>query len=154
MKAAAQQSSPEDALPSSEVGSPPTEVTGPRLDSETLHLLLATTRALIGAPIEEQHYLDMFLWRADNVPGYAEAYREFREAVERLADDPALQVASSCSSAEHEFARRLFTQLLPEPLRDRLDRMIRAEILALFAFTDAWRLLGYPAWQGLESGLG
>ena len=135
------------------------------LSDQTLKTLLATTEAFIGYPVESRHYEDFFRWHSETLPGYKTLYERFTETVDRSA-----RRSSGCGFAECESAtrRKILEPAFQVHRARRLDKVrlgvferewrlidlhIFQPITALFANTDAWRLVGYDAWPGTPRGL-
>jgi hypothetical protein len=132
------------------------------LEDRVLQTLMSTTKALAGLPVELAHYEDYFRWHAETVPGYKTLYERFAATVERSA-------GCNFSDCDIETQRKILASAFETRTSPgRLDRLRRGvldrdwllydeyvvrEILALFARTDAWILLGYDAWPGMPRGL-
>jgi hypothetical protein len=129
-------------------------------------VLLAATRAIAGTPIEIGHYEDYFRWRAENLRGYLSLYEKFRARADAAAQRRCGREFALCDSVQQRSI--LDQELLSQPTASRFDtvrssvfqrgrlifeKYIFSEVLALFAATDAWKLLGYDGWPGTPRGL-
>jgi hypothetical protein len=133
-----------------------------RLDPSTADVLAATVTALVDTRVEPVHYLEMFRWRAEHVPGARALYRRFEHHVERAA---AAAGAASYVDAPLELRRRILAGLRPARGRGRLGRVLLArdedriarhvvrEVYRHFARTDAWLRVGYESWPGMPRGI-
>ena len=139
--------------------------TGP-LSAGALNVLLVTTGALAGVPVQIAHYEDFFRWRAENVRGYKTLYEQFAAALDRRArrsvgcdfvdcsrqmQQKMLEELPQVRSADTRWHRVRVAVLEREWLR--FDQYIVHDILLLFLRTDAWIMLGYEAWPGTPRGL-
>jgi hypothetical protein len=148
-------------------GPPALEPTAPGpLAADQVQTLLAAAAAIIGEPLRAEHYAAFFRWRAEHLPGHRTLYQRFCRTLDRAARRAAGRPFAACSTATR---RALVEPALRAGVppragqapRDRVDdrawilyhRHIAAEVLALFAATDAWLLLGYSAWPGTPRGL-
>jgi hypothetical protein len=131
-----------------------------------LRTLLAAAAAVAGAPIRQEHYAAFFRWRAAHLRGHARLYARFCAAVDRAAHGAAGVAFAGCGVEvqrrilERAFRARADAAVTGVSLRRLLDydwrlyeRHILREVLALFAATDAWVLLGYETWPGTPRGL-
>ena len=136
------------------------------LSATQLPTLLAATAAVAGAPIRPEHYATFFRWRAAHLRGHLRLYARFCAAVDRAALGAARVPFAGCTVEvqrrilDRAFRARADAALHGPSLRRLLDydwqlyeRHILREVLALFAATDAWVLLGYDAWPGTPRGL-
>ena len=136
------------------------------LSANQLRTLLAAAAAVAGAPIRQEHYAAFFRWRAARTRGHLRLYERFCEAVDRAARGvEGVAFAGSSLETQHRILDRAFRAradaAVPGPWLRRLreydwqlyERHILREVLALFAATDAWLLLGYDAWPGTPRGL-
>jgi hypothetical protein len=144
-----------------QAGGLPDAPPGP-LDPAVLATLVASSRAVIGEPVETSHYAAYFQWRASHLRGYRAVYTEFHRAVDRDARRLAGRPFPACPpgvqrdvlSRLQARARSRWGRLLLGGLPwARYERYILQEALALFARTDAWVLLGYDGWPGVPQGL-
>ena len=134
------------------------------ISAEGLRTLLAATRAIVLEPIDAAHYGAFFRWRAAHLPGHYALYERFRATVDGIASREEGLPFAQCAVASQ---RRILGPALDvgseqtarsrPPRRDERDwalyhRHIIREVLALFARTDAWILLGYEAWPGTARG--
>ncbi len=130
-----------------------------------LRTLLAAAAAVAGAPIRQEHYAAFFRWRAAHLRGHRRLYARFCAAVDRAAwGAEGVAFADSPTEAQHRILERAFRAradaAVPGPWLRRLleydwhlyERHILREVLAVFAATDAWLLLGYDAWPGSPRG--
>jgi len=137
-----------------------------QLGQQTLQSLLAATEALIDYPVELNHYADFFRWRAEHLPGHKALYDRFATVVDgaaRRLDGCAFvacnkgtrqRILTMAFKVRHVQGRvsRLRVAILE---RDWLlfDQYVVRPTMSLFARTDVWRLVGYPAWPGTPRGL-
>jgi hypothetical protein len=134
------------------------------ISAEGLRTLLAATRAIVLEPIDAAHYAAFLRWRAEHLPGHYALYERFRGTLDSIARREEGLPFARCSLASQ---RRILRPALEVPFRqapggrpargDERDwalyhRHIVRELLALFARTDAWILLGYEAWPGTPRG--
>jgi hypothetical protein len=130
-----------------------------------LRTLLAATAAVVGAPVRPEHYAAFFRWRAAHLRGHLRLYARFCAAVDRAAQGAAGVAFVGCPEEtqrrilERAFRARADAAVHGPWLRRLLDydwqlyeRHILREVLALFAATDAWVLLGYETWPGTPRG--
>src|SRR5262249_27469571 len=135
------------------------------LSATQLRTLLAATAAVVGAPIRQEHYAAFFRWRAAHLRGHLGLYARFCAAVDRAAQGaagvalPGCRVGVQRRILERAFRARADAAVHGPWLRRLLDydwqlyeRYILREVLALFAATDAWVLLGYDTWPGTPRG--
>ncbi len=135
------------------------------LGANQLRTLLAATAAVAGAAIRQEHYAAFFRWRAAHLRGHLRLYQRFCAAVDRAARGANRTAFADCPAEaqyrilERAFRARADAALHGPSLRRLLDydwqlyeRHILREVLALFAATDAWLLLGYDAWPGTPRG--
>ncbi len=135
------------------------------LSVNQLRTLLAAAGAVAGAPIRQEHYAAFFRWRAAHARGHRRLYERFCAAVDRAARGLEGVAFAGCSlQAQNRILDRAFRAradaAVPGPWLRRLreydwqlyERHILREVLALFAATDAWLLLGYDAWPGTPRG--
>jgi len=134
------------------------------VSAETLETLLAATRAVVLEPIEATHYAAFFRWRAAHLPGHYALYERFRATVDGIARREEGLLFAQCAVASQRRILRPALDVRSEQAarsrpasRDERDwalyhRHIVREVLALFARTDAWILLGYDAWPGTPRG--
>jgi hypothetical protein len=141
-------------------GPPALEEAPPQaLSAETLAALLAATRAVANERIDAAHYAAFFRWRAEHLRGHAALYERFRLAADRLAgcEFARCPVAAQQAIIQRAFRARAAAGTWRVRLLERdwvlYDRYIVRDVLALFARTDAWVLLGYEAWPGTPRGL-
>lgn len=136
------------------------------LSATQVRTLLAAAAAVAGASIREEHYAAFFRWRAAHLRGHLRLYARFCVAVDRAARGAEGTVFADCSAeVRNRILERAFRAradaAVPEPSLRRLrdfdwrlyERHILREILALFAATDAWLVLGYDTWPGTPRGL-
>jgi hypothetical protein len=138
--------------------------TGSLAEAE-LNALMAATRALVGDSVDASRYSNLFRWRAENQPGYRHLYGRFRSSVDARAREAAGRPFAEC---DQEVCNKLLQDAfgtaaivnddkLPNNASidewDRYKTNIAAEILQLFAKTDAWVLLGYEFPPGVPRGL-
>jgi hypothetical protein len=141
------------------------DATPGELGADQLQTLLAAAAAVAGATIRQEHYAAFFQWRAAHVHGHLRLYERFCAAVDRAARGLEGVTFAGCSPAtQHRILDRAFRArtdaAVPGPWLRRLreydwqlyERHILREVLALFAVTDAWLLLGYDAWPGTPRG--
>jgi hypothetical protein len=111
-------------------------------------LLVGASEAIVRLPIEPDHYRDFFEARWAEVPIYRPIYERF---------DAALNADGGPAFATRplpERVRRVDAVVDDDVARGagEFDAAIRAEVLALFASTDALVLLGYDGWPGQARG--
>jgi len=124
--------------------------------------LLAAAHALLDERISNEVYTDFFTWRAAHVPGFHALYESFARGV----DDAARRAgARDFAGAPLAVRRAVLEQLAPRKRWAHLSEGLLArqslrwsqhvvrEIFRLFAHTDAWLRLGYPAYAGEPAGL-
>jgi hypothetical protein len=135
------------------------------LNVAQLGTLLAAAAAVAGASIRQEHYAAFFRWRAAHLRGHLKLYQRFCAAVDRAARGANRTAFADCpAQTQHRILERAFRAradaAVPGPSLRRLldydwqlyERHILREVLALFAATDAWVLLGYDAWPGTPRG--
>ena len=134
------------------------------IGAEGLRTLLAATRAIVLEPIDAAHYAAFLRWRAEHLPGHHALYERFRATVDGIARrEEGLPFAQCAVASQRRILRPALDVRLEQtarsrpPRRDERDwalyhRHIIREVLALFARTDAWILLGYEAWPGTARG--
>jgi hypothetical protein len=136
------------------------------LSVKALNVLLETTRALAGVPIQIAHYEDFFRWRAENLRGYKAIYEQFAAILDRRArrsggcdfvkcnrqmQQKMLQELPQLRDANTKWHKVRVAVLERESLR--FDQYIVHDILLIFLRTSAWTLLGYEGWPGTPRGL-
>lgn len=137
--------------------------TGP-INTVNLRTLLAATRAVVNEPIEGEHYAAFFRWRAERLRGHLALYDRFHATVNQMAERAEGRAFAECLVAtqrrilQRVFEARTDATTMRRPRRgDRdwllYDRYIVRDVLALFARTDVWTLLGYETWSGTPRGL-
>ena len=151
---------------------PPRPIWPPSLDdaptaavsADGSRTLLAAVRAIILEPIDAAHYATFLNWRAEHLPGYHALYERFRATVDGVARREEGLPFAQCAVASQRRILRPALDVSPEqrprnlpPRGDERDwalyhLYIVREVLALFARTDAWILLGYEAWPGTPRG--
>ncbi len=129
-----------------------------RMSDTARDALAASVAALLYERVEPEHYLELFRWRAEHLPGMRALYERFAARVERDAHRAGHR---SFAAAPGEVRRRLLARYRPTRGRERLRRGFLARdderfgrhvvrpVFRLFARTDAWILHGYPAWPGM-----
>ena len=134
------------------------------ISADGLRALLAAVRAIVLEPIDTGHYGAFFRWRAEHLPGHHALYERFRATVDGIARREEGLPFAQCAVASQRRILRPALDVRSEqtarsrpPRRDEHDwglfhRHIVREVLALFARTDAWILLGYEAWPGTARG--
>lgn len=135
------------------------------LSGTQLRTLLAAAAAVAGAPIRHEHYAAFFRWRAAHLRGHRRLYVRFCAAVDRAAWSAQGTAFADCQAEtqqrilERAFRARATAAVLGPWLRRALEydwhlyeRYILREVLAVFAATDAWLLLGYDGWPGTPRG--
>lgn len=137
------------------------------LNAVQLRTLLAAAAAVAGAPIRQEHYAAFFRWRAAHLRGHRRLYVRFCGAVDRAARSAQGRAFADCQAAtQQRILDRAFraraNAAVPGPWLRRVreydwhlyERYILREVLAIFAATDAWLLLGYDGWPGTPRGFG
>jgi hypothetical protein len=109
-----------------------------RLAASDLETLVTLAQDFIGLAVEDDHYRRYFAWRAEHDREAGNRYGRVLALLPGYRGHPARQ------------------QLLDAAARDARSGSyladLRGEVLALFADTDAWVHLGYPAWPGTARG--
>ena len=151
---------------------PPRPVWPPALDAaptgaitaDGLRTLQAAARAIVLEPIDTAHYGGFFRWRAEHLPGHYALYERFRATVDGIASrEEGLPFALCAVTSQRRILQPALDVRSEQPARSRpaskderdwalYHRHIVREVLALFARTDAWILLGYEAWPGTPRG--
>jgi hypothetical protein len=153
--------------PAGPAWTPALETTAPGpATAATLSTLVAAARTVIGKPIEPSHYIEYFRWRAEHLRGYRTLYARFASQVDHDARRTARCAFADCRGTVR--ARVLSAAARARDPRSVLDvawmaaggrtwavydKFIFDEVLALFADTDAWVLVGYEGWPGTPRGL-
>jgi hypothetical protein len=115
----------------------------------------AVAVAMFGEPIDTDHYLRVFAYRAEHVPGHRQMFESFASHLDQAARYAG---AKGFESLPLEHQRRLLADLRPargwrrawrgvadrERARDS-EQVVRA-YMWVFAGTDAWLRSGYEAW--------
>lgn len=143
------------------------------LDADTLATLMALVRAYVGDNGAVAHYQAYFTWRAANLPEYLSTYQAFAVALDEAAHEFSGQSFTLTDDATRQQILR-YGLTLPDPasaLNDpqilptddlneseralwvRFDRMVIGEMVNVFLNTNAWIMLGYPAYPGQARGL-
>jgi hypothetical protein len=135
------------------------------LSAAQLRTLLAAAAAVAGAPIRQEHYAAFFRWRAAHLRGHRNLYVRFCAAVDRAAWSMQGAAFAYCQAGtQQRILERAFRAradaAVPGPWLRRVleydwhlyERYILREVLAVFAATDAWLLLGYDGWPGTPRG--
>jgi len=134
------------------------------IGAEGLRTLLAATRAIVLEPIDAAHYAAFLRWRAEHLPGHYALYERFRATVDGIARvEEGLPFAECPVASQRRILRPALKVRSPQTAIGRFahgderdwalyHRHIVREVLALFARTDAWILLGYEAWPGTPRG--
>jgi hypothetical protein len=133
------------------------------LPDSILRTLMAVTTTVTDGRIERGHYEDYFRWQSETRPGCAGLYARACALIDREAEDRGGASFADSASADraailsrladirHSRARRAMSVL-----SDRnwlvLEEHVVQPVLTLFAETDAWVLVGYPAWRGVPRG--
>ena len=135
------------------------------LSEQAQRTLRATVEALIGRPIDLEHYADFFRWHAENLNGFNSLYERFTATVSRSARQTQGCDFAACDPAVRrrilEGAFRTRSRGATGKLRTRLfardwelfDHHIVRPIIGLFARTEVWRLAGYDSWPATPRGL-
>ena len=125
--------------------------------------LLAVTETVTNPGVELAHYEAFFRWRARTLPGHKALYERLAVVIDRDAQARAGRPFADCTGPD----RAAVLGRLEKLRRSRLRRALAAAldrdwlmldvhcvqpVLDLFARTDAWVLLGYPAWPGTPRG--
>ena len=124
---------------------------------------MAVTEFVTDSRIERTHYEEFFRWHARTLPGYKTLYGQLSGLVDRESTERGCLSFAECTPADrNEIFRRLdamrhsrFRRMITVAV-DRewllLEAYVVQPVLHLFARTDAWVLLGYPAWPGIARG--
>ena len=151
---------------------PPRPIWPPALDdaptapvsADGSRTLLAAVRAIVLEPIDAAHYAAFLRWRAEHLPGHYALYERFRATVDGIARvEEGLPFAECPMASQRRILRPALKVRSPQTAIGRFahgderdwalyHRHIVREVLALFARTDAWILLGYEAWPGTPRG--
>ena len=146
------------------------------LDSDTLATLMALVAAYVGGNGAVGHYQAYFTWRAANLPEYLSTYQAFAVALDEAAQEMSGQSFTLTDDATRQqilryglelpdpasglFNPQLLAGTSPDNLAGgslelwlRFDRLVIGEIVNVFLNTNAWILLGYPAYPGQPRGL-
>jgi hypothetical protein len=135
---------------------PGRERPGP-LTTRAEDVLRAVAPALLGEPLDVEHYVRFFRWRAEHVAGHRALVERFAARLDRAA---ARRGAAGFESLEREAQRAVLAGLRPARGwrraaravfdRDRAretEHVVRA-FLGVFAATEAWVRAGYETWPG------
>src|SRR5262249_54828521 len=119
-----------------------------------LRTLLAVVDAVIGRPVESDHYERFLRWHAEHLPGY----RALCEQAATLVEQAAVRTAGP-AFAECDLPQRIQVVTAAASASDGTGAMtaalqvVRSDLLLLFSRTDAWILAGYDSWPGVPRGL-
>jgi hypothetical protein len=120
------------------------------LGASSLETLLVAAAAIIGLPIEREHYRDFLRWRAEHLPGYRALCERFAARIEREV----ARAGGPLGAREHPAQRALVEAAIADDdphLRAGFETL-RHELLLLFSRTDAWVVAGYDGWPGVPRG--
>jgi hypothetical protein len=128
-----------------------------------LRILLSVTETITHSQIGRTHYEEFFRWRALTLPGHKALYERLTSMLDAEAREHGRKSFLDCVEAERDQilehldkVRRNRMQRMVTLAADRdwllLDEHVVQPVLELFARTDAWLLLGYPAWPGVARG--
>ena len=142
---------------------PDTEAVPGELHERAVRTLLAITATVTNPGVELAHYEAFFRWRARTLPGHRALYERLAFVIDRDAQARAGRPFADCTGPERVAVLGRLEKLRRSRLRralaaalDRdwllLDVHCVQPVLDLFARTDAWVLLGYPAWPGTPRG--
>jgi hypothetical protein len=133
---------------------------------EQQQTLAAAVESIVGLKVEVARYLDFFRWRAGVMPQRMREYLDFCELVNDLAQKNG---ARSFAAATPEVRTAVLAETFkasavdagfPDagapggPASHTPQAVVLAEVLSLFAWSDAWVLLGFDGWRGVPRGLG
>lgn len=147
----------------------PASPPGP-ISANVVDVLLATTQAIIGVPIEDMsHYQRYFQWRAKNLDGYKQLYEMYSEQANQASEDICGHSFVNCDlDSQRNILEEEFLAFSKLSELSRLEKArigvqdghkfafvnyIFIEAFKLFARTDAWVLSGYVTWPGIPQGL-
>ena len=139
------------SAPPTPAGQPTADEPPGPLSPQTLATLLAATEAIIGVPIERDHYANFLRWRAENLAGYRALCDRLAEALERAAGESAGKPYVACEAAVRLQLADAVTARAPGGLRIAFESM-RRQLLVLFSRTDAYLAAGYDGWAGVPRG--
>ena len=142
---------------------PDTEAVPGELHESAVRTLLAVTETVTNPGVELAHYEAFFRWRARTLPGHRALYERLAVVIDRDAQARAGRPFADCTGPDRAAVLGRLEKLRRSRLRrvlaaalDRdwllLDVHLIQPVLDLFANTDAWVLLGYPAWPGTPRG--
>lgn len=122
-----------------------------RLAQPVADVLLAAVDALLAEmPWQRERYAALFAWHAERIPGYRDVYERFAAALGAgFAALPRArrQAILARTTALPPGTRRLFASLATRR-RWEFDRLVRQQVYAYFARTDAWLAAGHRSWPG------
>lgn len=131
-------------------GLDPSTGTGP-LEPPVAETLLAAAAALLaGMPWDPARYAALFDWHAEHIPGYRDVYERFAGALgEGFAQRPVGERHTIVvrAAAMPSGTRRAWASLATRR-RWEFDRLVRQQVYAYFARTDAWLAAGHSRWPG------
>jgi hypothetical protein len=132
------------------IATPPAEAKPGPLDPRALATLLAATEAIIGLPIEPNHYANFLRWRSENLAGYRSLCERFAAALEQAALESGRRAFAQCDPATRLQLVDVVTARAGA-LRIAFES-VRRQLLVLFSRTDAYIAFGYDSWAGVPRG--
>lgn len=142
---------------------PPDSLNTGTLTTQIRESLLQVTETLAGGRVERSHYEIYFDWRAENLPGYKSLYEEFVHEINKISQAQFKVPFHQCNLSQRKAVLQKFfptegilkfrNWFSNKPSNPLYYQKVLTEILKLYSRTDAWTLLGYPAWPGEARGL-
>lgn len=135
---------------SSKSNAPPPDTVS--VEKTWTQILLAATDAVLGVPIPDHAHYERFLkYRYETLTPYKDVYLAFAGTLQRRAR--AEQHADFVALSPDARTKLVADVLEHDADGAKYDKYFRAEVLALFAKTDAFVMLGYDGWPGTSRSL-
>lgn len=121
------------------------------LDESTLRILMAAAEAVTGVQPLRGHYASYYRHQALYRQGYLTLYGQFAEEVCRSAGKYGYRDFGACNLATRfQILESLRTR---SETKQRFEKPVFQETLAVYEATDVWLRLGYLSWEGSARGL-